>query len=131
MMLNSPAWPNQVLGGLASVILLIFAFASLGKLRGKGMDFADWKPASGRFWFWAGAPGVAAGTAGLMLSRLAHQRINVAYNWRVFLLQVALGPVLEEVLFRGYLMRLLLWVLRVWKTQNTASTATVLISATV
>jgi membrane protease YdiL (CAAX protease family) len=50
-------------------------------------------------------------------------------NWRVFLLQVALGPVLEEVLFRGYLMTLLLWVLRVRKSQSRVATAAVLISA--
>ena len=112
MMLNSPAWPNQLLGGLGSAAFLVLAFGSLGRLHAMGMEFAQWNAAPARYWLWATALGLAAGSAGLWVAHLAHSRIKVAENWRVFLLQVALGPVLEEVLFRGYLMRLLLWMLR-------------------
>ena len=129
MMLNSPAWPNQLLGGLGSVGFLAFAFRNLGKLRGTGMDFADWKPAPVRFWWVAPALGGVAGCVALSLAGLAHQRIRVAENWRVALLQVALGPVLEEILFRGYLMRLLLWSLKGLKPKVVASVAAVIISA--
>ena len=32
-------------------------------------------------------------------------------NWKLIVLQVTLGPVLEEVVFRGYLFSLLMWLL--------------------
>jgi membrane protease YdiL (CAAX protease family) len=132
MTLNSPAWPNQLLGGLGTAAFVVLAFGSLGRLRGMGMEFADWEPVPVRFWFWATALGMAAGAAGLGLAHLAHSRINVAENWRVFLLQVALGPVLEEVLFRGYLMRLLLWMLKAWTRKRViAGAAVVLVSGVV
>jgi membrane protease YdiL (CAAX protease family) len=121
MMLNSPAWPNQLLGGLGTAAFLCFAFRSLGKLQGMGMDFADWKPAPARFWLVTAALGGAAGCVGLGLASLAHERIGVAENWRVFLLQVALGSVLEEILFRGYLMRLLLLAFRGMNSKWVAS----------
>ena len=131
MMLNSPAWPNQLLGGLGSLGFLAFAFRNLGKLRGMGMDFADWKPAPVRFWWVAAGLGAVTGGVGLSLAGLAHQRISVAENWRVALLQVALGPVLKEVLFRGYLMRLLLGSLKGLRPPWVKSVAAVMISAAV
>ena len=45
------------------------------------------------------------------------------------LLQVALGPVLEEILFRGYLMRLLLWILKGLRPPWVKSVTIVMISA--
>lgn len=130
MMLNSLAWPNQLLGGFGTAAFLVLAFGSLGKLQGMGMEFVDWAPAQARFWYWAAALGVTAGSGGVALAQLAHSRINVAENWRVFLLQAALGPVLEEILFRGYLMRLLSWMIRMWTHRSTIATAVaVLMSA--
>ena len=69
MMLNSPAWPDQLLGGLGNCGLFVLAFGSLGRLRGMGMTFADWESAQAKFWFWATALGVAAGSAGLIWAR--------------------------------------------------------------
>ena len=130
-MLNSPAWPNQLLGGFGTAGFLVLAFGSLGKLRGMGMEFANWEPAPARFWCWAAALGATAGSGGVALALLAHSRINVAESWRVFLLQAALGPVLEEILFRGYLMRLLLWMLRLWTSNSIIAAAAVLVSGVV
>jgi membrane protease YdiL (CAAX protease family) len=113
IMLNSPVWPNQLLGSLGTVAFLVLAFGSLGKLQAMGMAFGDWEPAPVKFWFWAAGSGVAAGSTALVWAHLVHARVNVADNWPVLLLQVALGPVLEEFLFRGYLVRLLLWMLKV------------------
>ena len=131
MMLNSPAWPNQLLGGFGTAAFLVLAFGNLGKLRSMGMEFADWEPAPARFWCWAAALGAAAGSGGVALALLAHSGINVAESWQVFLLQAALGPVLEEVLFRGYLMRLLLWMLRLWTSKSIMAAAAVLVSGVV
>lgn len=130
IMLNSPAWPNQFLGGVGTVAFLVLAFGSLGRLRGMGMAFADWEGAPAKFWLWATTLGVAAGSSGLIWARVDHARINVADNWHLFLLQVALGPVLEESLFRGYLMRLLYWAVKLWMDEDViASSAAVLFSA--
>lgn len=112
MMLNSPAWPNQWLGAIGAVSFLCFAFGSLGALRNGGMEYARWEPVPRRFWLWAVAVGLLSGLAAMGTAYLAHQRIAVASDWRMFLLQVALGPVLEEVVFRGYLIHLLLWIMR-------------------
>jgi membrane protease YdiL (CAAX protease family) len=132
MMLNSPAWPNHLQGGFGTAAFVVLAFGSLGKLRSMGMEFADWEPAPARFWCWAAALGGATGSGGVALALLAHSRINVAESWQVFLLRAALGPVLEEILFRGYLMRLLLWVLRLWTSKSIiAAAAAVLVSGLV
>ena len=37
--------------------------------------------------------------------------MRLSDNWKLILLQVTLGPVLEEVVFRGYLFSLLMWLL--------------------
>jgi membrane protease YdiL (CAAX protease family) len=129
MTLNSRAWPNHVLGALGTAGLLLLAYGNVGKLHGMGMELADWKAAAAKFWIWAAALGVAAGVAGLTIVHLAHARIRLAANWRVFLLQAALGPVLEEFLFRGYLMRLLLSTLRGWAPKGIAAAVAVLLSA--
>jgi membrane protease YdiL (CAAX protease family) len=55
--------------------------------------------------------GAAAGTAILAVGSAAGQSVIVGHDWRLALLQVTLGPVLEEVVFRGYLCALLLWSL--------------------
>jgi membrane protease YdiL (CAAX protease family) len=47
----------------------------------------------------------------------------------MLVLQVGLGPVLEEILFRGYLIRLALSALKGLKSNMAASMAAVLISA--
>jgi membrane protease YdiL (CAAX protease family) len=101
MMLNSPVWPNQILGGFGTATFLVLTFSRLGRLQGMGREFVDWAPAQARFWSGAAALGVTAGGAGIALAHLAHSRTHVADNWRVFLLQAALGPLLEEILFRG------------------------------
>ncbi len=64
--------------------------------------------------------GAAAGSGGLALAAVVRERMLVADNWRVFLLQVVLGPVREEVLFRGYLIQLLLWSFRWLRPQKRA-----------
>jgi hypothetical protein len=69
------------------------------------------------------------GCVGLSLVGLAHPRTGVAENWRVDLLQVALGPVLEGILFRGYLTWLLRWSLKGVRPSCAAPVTSVMISA--
>lgn len=56
--------------------------------------------------------------------------LSTGYPQLDAILHPALGPVLEEFLFRGYLVRLLLWMLKVWTHKNvTVSVVVVLISS--
>jgi len=43
---------------------------------------------------------------------LSGQDMKLNDDGKLILLQVTLGPVLEEIVFRGYLFALLLWILR-------------------
>jgi len=113
IMLNSNAWPNQLLGAAGTAAFLALAFGSLGRFQAMGMHIADWSPVSRRYWFWSAGLGTLAGATAVAAAQLAGQRIRIADNWRVFALQVGLGPVLEEILFRGYLIRFGLWALRI------------------
>ena len=36
--------------------------------------------------------------------------MRLSDNWKLIVLQVTLGPVLEEVVFRGYLFAFLMWL---------------------
>ena len=53
--------------------------------------------------------------AGAIVSAIGSSSGSVALvseDWRLSVLQVTLGPVLEEVLFRGYLFAVLVWALK-------------------
>jgi membrane protease YdiL (CAAX protease family) len=71
-----------------------------------------------------------AGGMVLILASLSSQAVRLSDDRKLILLQVTLGPVLEEILFRGYLFALLLWSFRrLWKSQY--STLAVPIAAVV
>jgi membrane protease YdiL (CAAX protease family) len=53
-----------------------------------------------------------AGVAVFVIGTLSGQNMRLGDNWKLIVLQVTLGPVLEEVVFRGYLFSLLIWFLR-------------------
>jgi membrane protease YdiL (CAAX protease family) len=62
-------------------------------------------------------PGIAGGVV-FAIASLSGQGTKLSDDGKLVLLQVTLGPVLEEILFRGYLFALLLWALtRLRKTQ--------------
>src|SRR3974390_3306423 len=78
IMLNSPAWPNQLFGGLGCAIFVAFAFGSLGKLQAMGMEFVAWRRAAGRFFAFAAATGGGAGLLVVWFASAVNQRIAVA-----------------------------------------------------
>jgi membrane protease YdiL (CAAX protease family) len=93
------------------------------------MEFAAWRPAPGRLWAFAAVGGLGAGLVALWFASVLNERIAVATNWRLLLLQTVLGPVLEELLFRGYLLRVLLWVHGAQRRRRAKCASVVLISA--
>jgi membrane protease YdiL (CAAX protease family) len=63
----------------------------------------------GGTWLLAAGAGFMAGRVVFILAFLSAQGMRLSDDGKLILLQVTLGPVLEKILFRGYLFALLLW----------------------
>ena len=107
--LTSPGAKNGVVGAGGAALFLLFAFRNLGKLTRLGLGYASWRPTSRPKWALGAASGLFAGIVIFAIGSGSGQSIILSSDWRLALLQVTLGPVLEEVVFRGYLFSLLIW----------------------
>jgi len=110
--LASPGTRNAVVGAGGTVTFLLFAFRNLGRLTGLGLGCANWRRASGTAWALSATGGFIAGAVIFGIGSASGQSMGLSSNWSLVLLQTTLGPVLEEVVFRGYLFSLLVWALR-------------------
>lgn len=110
--LTSPGSKNGVVGAGGAAMFLVFAFRNLGRLTRLGLGYASWKPTSGPRWALGAASGLIAGIVIFAIGSASGQIIVMSSNWRLAVLQITLGPVLEEVVFRGYLFSLFIWALR-------------------
>ena len=63
---------------------------------------------------------MVAGGAVITVARLAALPLGVEHGWRKAVLAVVLGPILEEVIFRGYLMSLALRLMRLARLSSSA-----------
>jgi membrane protease YdiL (CAAX protease family) len=108
--LMAPSGKNAVFGATGTAMFLAFAFRNLGRLRGLGLGYASWRPTTRARWLVAGASGFVAGAAVFGIGSASGLSMMLSSDWRLVLLQVTLGPVLEEVVFRGYLFALLKWL---------------------
>jgi membrane protease YdiL (CAAX protease family) len=109
--LSSPGNKNGVVGALGATAFLAYAWANLDRLRGLGLDHARWRSATRTNWVVAGLCGTLAGIAIFSIGTAAGQNMKLSDDWKLITLQVTLGPVLEEVVFRGYLFAFLMWIL--------------------
>jgi membrane protease YdiL (CAAX protease family) len=100
---------NGIIGCIGTVAFLIFASLNLDRLNELGLDHARWTSVRARTWILAGCAGFIAGGVVFTLASLLAQGMRLSDDRKLILLQVTLGPVLEEILFRGYLFALLLW----------------------
>lgn len=98
----------SALGGVVGVAaFLALSVKSLGKLKSLGLSYAAWCPASATEWGSAASLGLSAGGAtSALVSGMSHHLL-LSDDWKLVLLQVTVGPVLEELVFRGYLFALL------------------------
>lgn len=110
--LASPGAKGAVVGASGALMFLLFAFRNLGRLTRLGLGYASWMPTSRAKWALGAASGLIAGIVIFGIGSASGQGMILSSNWRLALLQVTLGPVLEEVVFRGYLFSLLTWALR-------------------
>jgi membrane protease YdiL (CAAX protease family) len=107
--LTAPGARNGIIGFIGTVAFLIFARLNLYRLNELGLNYACWRSVPGGTWLLAACAGFVAGGVVFTLASLSAQGMRLSDDRRLILLQVTLGPVLEEILFRGYLFALLLW----------------------
>jgi membrane protease YdiL (CAAX protease family) len=109
--LASPGSKNAIIGALGAAGFLVYAWANLDRLRTLGLDHASWRSAPRANWELAGVSGILAGIVVFAIGTASGKNMRLGDNWELIALQVTLGPVLEEVVFRGYLFALLMWLL--------------------
>ena len=98
-------------GAIGTGVFLLYAWANIDRLRGLGLDHACWRSTARANWVLAGGSGLLAGVAVFVIGTLSGQNMRLGDNWKLIVLQVTLGPVLEEIVFRGYLFAFLMWLL--------------------
>lgn len=95
---------RQTAGLIETVAFLLVAISSTGKLKNLGLEFAYWDPlplhAAGK----CVVSGVLTAGAVVAVAKLSSQPLGADAGWNKALLAIVLGPIVEEVIFRGYLM---------------------------
>jgi len=106
-----PGTGNTLFGAAGTAAFLILAWRNLGRLEGLGLGHAAWRPATKPQWLVAGAIGLLSGAIVFGIASASRESLGLTTDRGLLLLQVTLGPVLEEIVFRGYLFALLTWCL--------------------
>jgi membrane protease YdiL (CAAX protease family) len=109
--LASPGSKTGIIGAVGAAAFLVYAWANLDRLRGLGLDHALWRSADPTNWVLAAVSGILAGITVFAIGTASGQNMRLGDNWKLIALQVTLGPVLEEIVFRGYLFAFLVWLL--------------------
>ena len=109
--LATPGARNGIIGAVGTAAFLLFAWANLDRLNSLGLDHARWRSVAGRIWFLAVASGFIAGVTVFWIASASGEGMKLSDDRKLVLLQVTLGPVLEEIVFRGYVFALFLWAL--------------------
>jgi membrane protease YdiL (CAAX protease family) len=102
--LESGQLRRQITGFVEAIAFVAVAISSLGKLDGLGLEFICWKPIGFRGATVSMAIGFSAGALVVLVALLFHQALGVDSGWNKVALAIVLGPVVEEVIFRGYCM---------------------------
>lgn len=98
-----------MIGAVGTVVFLLFAAANLDRLEGLGLEHARWRSVAGGTWVLAVTSGFMAGMVVFWIATASGEGMKLSDDRKLMLLQVTLGPVLEEIVFRGYLFALVLW----------------------
>ena len=94
---------RQIAGLIETCAFLVVAVLSTGKLKGLGLEFARWSQVDRFDAIICALAGLVAGGAIVAVASLAGQPLGVENGWNKAVLAVSIGPILEEVIFRGYL----------------------------
>ena len=110
--LGSTSPRREVAGMIETCGFLFVACISLGKLNALGLEFVEWNRVERRAIAACTLAGLVAGVAIIGVARLANQPIGVGAGWNRAVLAIVLGPISEEVIFRGYVLTVALWLTR-------------------
>ncbi len=119
---------NGALGLAGTVTFLVFAACSLGKLTEMGFSLAAWRAVPGGTWRLAIVSGMAMGGMIYCVGIAAGSNMKLAADWKLIVLQISLGPVVEEIVFRGYLFALLEFVFRRIRPSGVANATVVAVA---
>ena len=121
----------EAAGLFEALCFFAVAGASLGKLKAVGLEFVEWNRVKWSAVAACVVAGLGAGAAIVGIAYLSGQPIGAQNGWNREVLAIALGPVTEEVIFRGYVLTAILHVLRCWPTPRVADTISVVFAAVV
>jgi membrane protease YdiL (CAAX protease family) len=99
---------REFVGLIETCAFVVLAASSTGRLKTLGLEFVAWERITRKATAVSALCGLAAGAAVVAIARLAKQPLGVERGWNKAMLAIVLGPVLEEVIFRGYLISLAL-----------------------
>jgi len=119
---------RQIAGLIEACAFLVAAVSSAGKLNSLGLDFVAWNRVDRRGAVGSLAMGLAAGCCIVVVAGLSHQPLGIESGWNKIVLAVALGPVLEEVIFRGYLLTAGLRLMRHLRPSRTPASSIVAVA---
>src|SRR5215472_2313140 len=122
--LGSSAASRRQFAGLLEVSgFLLVSISSLGRLRNLGLEFVAWERISWRAAVRCVLWGISMAAGAVLLSKVSQQPIGLTLDWNKAVLIVLLGPVLEEIVCRGYLLTLLLYFAKrtAWPLAHLAS----------
>jgi membrane protease YdiL (CAAX protease family) len=95
---------GQIAGLIEAGAFLLVAISSTGKLKSLGLEFANWnRIGSSRAAAACVVAGLLAGGSIVAVASISQQPLGTENGWNKAMLAIVLGPVLEEVIFRGYL----------------------------
>jgi membrane protease YdiL (CAAX protease family) len=112
---------RQVVGLVEACAFLLVAISSTGKLKSLGLEFANWNRICRRAVAACIGAGLLAGGSIVAVARLSQQPLGTGSGWNRAILAITLGPVLEEVIFRGYLLTAALLLSRHFSLSDSGS----------
>lgn len=120
---------TAAIGVVTTAVFLVLAARSLDKLQSMGMEYANWTSVRNSIW----AAAILSGTLGALvvygIAAVNHVSLGLSANWSLIVLHLSLGPILEELVFRGYLFTLLQVLQRRASVQIDSRWPTILISS--
>ena len=112
---------RHIAGLIEACAFLVVAVSSAGKLNSLGFEFVVWNRVGRREAASSLAMGLTAGCCIVAVAGLSHQPLGTETGWNKVVLAVTLGPALEEVIFRGYLLTAgILLIQRLYRSRSRA-----------
>lgn len=103
---------KQIVGLVETCASLSVAISSTGKLKNLGLEFAHWSCVDRGSAIACGLAGLLAGGLIVGVANISGQPLGVESGWNKAILAISIGPILEELIFRGYLFTVALFLTR-------------------